>query len=129
MKKLYLLFALLAFLVIITENLFAKDFYSPTVMNPSPAVIQRGEAIYKSSCMRCHGATGTNSPRRDVKPIAYMHPQKIFEELVEYKTEDDFFNYEERAMIDVVSKMSYDELEAVSAYVGTMRARTAPPRY
>lgn len=87
----------------------------------SPEKVKQGQAVYQQYCVRCHGVDGTASPRRDVKPIAYLHPAKIFEELMDYRTENDSFEWDERPMIDVTRKLTYPELEAVALYIGTLR--------
>ena len=126
MRSLYVLMLLVAALMATNVVYAGNDYikyqrYQDFMGSSSPERIKQGEAVYQQYCVRCHGADGMRSPRRDVKPIAYMHPAKVFEELVDYKTEDDLFEWEERAMIDVTQKLSYPELEAVALYIGTLR--------
>lgn len=127
MKSLFSIVTVVAMAFLFTNVVYAdNDYvkyqrYQDFEQRTSPEKIKQGEAIYKQTCSRCHGADGTASPRKDVRPIAYMHPAKIFEELVEYKTEDDLFEIEERPMINVTEKMTYAELEAVARYIGTLR--------
>ena len=124
-STIYVLLALtLGFIVV--NVAYADDYvkyqrYQDFTNSSTPEKIKRGQAIYQQNCVRCHGADGMRSPRRDVKPIAYMHPAKIFDELVDYKTEDDLFDWEEKAMLDVTEKLSYGDLEAVAFYIGTLR--------
>lgn len=119
--SIFVIIGLFTTVVYADDDYIKYQRYQDFERTATPQKIKQGEAVYKQYCVRCHGVDGTRSPRRDVPPISYMPPYKIFDELVDYKTEDDLFDWEEQAMIDVTQKLSYPELEAVALYIGTMR--------
>ena len=128
MKRLFslmtaLIIGLITINVVYADDYYEYQMYQDFARNASPERIQQGKVIYEQNCVRCHGVDGMRTPRRDVMPIAFMHPGKVFEELMDYRTDDDYFDWEEQAMIDITRKLSFENLEAVALYVGTLRAR------
>lgn len=115
------LLGLITINVVHADDWYEYQMYQDFARTASPEKVKQGQVIYQQNCARCHGPDGMRSPRRDVMPIAYMHPGKVFEELMDYRTDDDFFDWEEQAMIDVTRKLSFENLEAVALYVGTLR--------
>ena len=116
-------FALLTMNVVYADDYYEYQMYQDFAKKASPEIIKRGQAIYQQNCVRCHGVDGMRTPRRDVRPIAYMHPGHVFDELMDYRTTDDYFDWEEQDMVDITRRLSYQDLEAVAHYVGTLRAQ------
>lgn len=52
-----------------------------TLMSCAPAIAQSGDALYKSKCQSCHGASGTPNPGMaklmGIKPISDPDIQKL----------------------------------------------------
>lgn len=129
MKKIFLFSLFVSSLLIPATHLFAGDDYYTHAQferSATPQKIQEGKSLYAKNCVQCHGADGMLTPRRDVRPIAYSPSYEVFDELMDYKTDDDMFDYKERAMREVTSRLSFQQLESIAHYVGTLNPARAP---
>lgn len=91
-----------------------------------PALVRRGEAVFRigkpgaPACQYCHGAAG-----QGVAPVfarlAGQHPEFIVASMQPYRRETAFANPYAHVMKAAVQAWSDEDIEAVAAYVGTLR--------
>lgn len=89
-----------------------------------PKLVKLGNRIYRGgdktkglpSCMGCHGPTGAGNPASGYPSLSGQWAQYTESQLLQFKSEQRT-NDLNRMMQDITSKMTRDEIKAVSSYI------------
>ena len=94
----------------------AASVYKTGILLPA-----NGEAIYKKQCATCHGDDGQKSAFEGSGAIAGMNTTTLAKELKDYRY-GSINKYGYGALMkSVLADLSWDEIDAVSAYVNGLK--------
>jgi len=94
----------------------AASVYKPGMLLPA-----NGEAIYKKDCAQCHGDNGEKIAFEGSIAITGLDKTKLAKELKDYRYGSvNKYGYG-ALMKSVLVDLSWDELDAVSAYVNGLK--------
>jgi cytochrome c553 len=107
-------------------------FYARQAISPGTAdatVAERGERIYRggipaagvAACSACHGANGAGNPAAIFQAVAGQHAKYNSDQL-RYFRAGQRANDNGRMMRNLASKMSDEDIQAVSEYMAGLRA-------
>ncbi len=106
----------------------AAYFSSQTTVvgRAKPDLVALGEKTFRGgnkatnlpACLACHGPAGAGNPAAKIPSLSGQHPAYIQAQLESYKTGGRVAQVGGSQMKDVASRMSAEEVQAVSAYIG-----------
>ncbi len=106
----------------------AAFFHSQKTKAGAVVDAKAGEKIYKggntatgvTACMACHGPTGAGNPAAKFPKLASQQAAYIEKQLKDFKT-GIRTNDAAQMMRNIATKMTDDEIKAVSAYIATLQ--------
>ena len=95
----------------------------------NPSTVNRGEALYRGgdadkgvpACMACHGPTGRGNPAARYPALQGQHAAYTAKSLRDYASGARLSVEKTQAMRDIASRLSDEDIEAVSSYVQGLR--------
>ena len=95
----------------------------------NPSTVNRGEALYRGgdadkgvpACMACHGPAGRGNPAARYPALQGQHAAYTAKSLRDYASGARLSVEKTQAMRDIASRLSDEDIEAVSSYVQGLR--------
>ena len=95
----------------------------------NPSTVNRGEALYRGgdadkgvpACMACHGPAGRGNPAARYPALQGQHAAYTAKALRDYASGARLSVEKTQAMRDIASRLSDEDIEAVSSYVQGLR--------
>ena len=93
------------------------------------STVSRGEALYRggniengvSACLACHGPTGRGNPAANYPALQGQHADYTAKQLNDYASGARTSDGKPRIMRDIASRLSKEDIAALSSYVQGLR--------
>ena len=108
---------------------YYESLPGPVQAVADPGLVDRGEALYRggdvekgvAACIACHGPTGRGNPAAKYPALQGQHAEYTAKQLTDYASGARSTDGSTRVMRDIASKLTPEDIEALSSYVQGLR--------